>query len=436
MTAAGYAVVMEPTGDPLARAIGLFRESFGREPTHAAYAPGRVNLIGEHTDYNAGLVLPMAIDRGCAAVGAFGEEAGLVRVVSGDVTQTVDGIGGRAAFAARHALDPANFPDHRDGRTRWWHYVAGVLGEHARIVNEAAPPGCSWPQAADIAIASSVPAGSGLSSSAALEVAVEMLVEQISKPGATLHPTLRVRICREAEHRYAHVPCGVMDQTIACLGRAGHALLIDCRAGDGAAEPAAVAIPDGARVVVFDSGVRHALGAGDGEYAKRREACESAARSLGVATLRDATIEMVVEHKATLGDERFRAAKHVVTEIGRTAEAASALGSGDLRRVGELMNGSHASLRDEFRVSCPELDLIAAAAQASPGVFGARITGAGFGGCAVALCDASAAETVRATVSAAFRGRFGRDIASFVTHACDGARVASVTPDTPPRPGL
>jgi galactokinase len=423
-----YAVWMNAIEDPLVRASRLFRESFGREPTHAAVAPGRVNLIGEHTDYNGGLVLPIAIDRACAAVGAFGDEPGMVRLVSGDVMEEVEGVGARAMFAAHHALEPENFAGGGGAGVsrpvRWWSYVAGVIGEHARLVNECPPPGVSWPHASDIAICSSVPSGSGLSSSAALEVAVLMLIEQISKPPMQLHPAARIEVCRAAEHKYARVPCGVMDQTIACLGKAGHAVLIDCKSG----ETEVLAMPGGVSVVVFDSGVRHSLAGG--EYAKRRAACEAAAKGLGVAMLRDATIEDLIERRSALSEEEFKAAKHVILEIGRTQEAAEILRAGagrdGLRRLGVLMNESHFSLKDEFRVSCEELDVLAAAARSFAGVYGARMTGGGFGGCVIALCDAGAAKSAREAVGLAFRTKYGRDCESYVTAAGEGARVVAV----------
>jgi galactokinase len=294
-----------------------------------AVAPGRVNLIGDHTDYQDGLCMPMAIDRA-------------VRVT----------FAGRSDGAVRVRSDAAD-----DGSQRIVDAVIDVLdGTLAGF---------------DATVTSTIPTGAGLSSSAAFEVAVALAAADVA--GIPLEGRALARAAQEAEHRASGVPCGIMDQMACVFGRAGHALLLDCRT----LEVKHVALPEGVAVVVVHSGVARRLD--QSAYAERRAACEAAAARLGVPALRDATIDQVRDDPI---------ARHVVSENGRVLAYADAFRTGDLARAGALMLESHASLRDDFAVSIPELDdLVSALVDA--GAYGARLTGAGFGGCVVALVDAA-----------------------------------------------
>lgn len=418
---------MPPTDTPPAefRAAAALREVFGREPRWHASAPGRVNLIGEHIDYNGGHVLPIAIDRRFHAVAAAGGEAGMIRVVAADVGErwTVS-----AASDLRRAV--GGF-----GKGSWQRYVGGVLALFSESAGESVP-------AIDIALASDVPFGSGLSSSAALCVSLAALLEAVTeKP---FDPLEKARLCQRVEHEFAGVPCGLMDPAVSSLAKAGHALLLDCSRTVPLTRPRVSAFvgtstatdlktgpwhgqlrhipfppPTEAVLLVVNTKVRHSLA--DGEYAKRRAACESAARKLGVSELCRAKIESLAG--AGLTDEEHRCATHAINEEHRTLAAAEALERGDLAHFGRLMNESHASLRDLYGVSCSELDTVAAAAQRSPGVFGGRMTGGGFGGCAIALVKPEAIDAVQQTLTCAFAGAFGRECDVSVVRPSSGARV-------------
>ena len=354
----------------------------------AASAPGRVNLIGEHTDYNDGFVLPMAIERHVTIrVRPRGDRLAVLRTqrdrrpVTLDLSETI----------------------HPVGRS-WSNYVRGVI-EGYRIHGFEIP-------GFDAEISATLPAGAGLSSSAAVEVATATVVEMLSvriKP-----PVEKALLCQRAENEFAGVPCGIMDQFAVTCCRAGHALLLDCRSrvlrhvSFAAAE---------VRVLVIDSGVRHRLV--DGEYARRRAECASAARHLGVASLRDVdgdTWQTLPE------PERSRAA-HVISENERTLAFADAVARGDWPAAGRLMNASHASLSRDYQVSCRELDLIAEIAPSLPGVHGCRMTGGGFGGCAVALVEAADADRVQAEIASRYRAATGIDPRTFVTAAAAGLEV-------------
>lgn len=283
-------------------------------------------------------------------------------------------------------------------------YVAGVVAGY-----EARRPLPAF----DLALATSVPIGAGLSSSASLEVAVATLIESMTS--TALDPLDKARLCQRAEHEWAGVPCGIMDQLVSVLGREGHALLIDCRSLDVTHVP----MPPDAAVVVADTGVRHELAAG--EYAKRRAACASAAAKLGLASLRDASPGMADDPR--LGDEERRCVRHVTTENGRVIAAVEAMRKGDLPRLGRLMNESHESLRRDYRVSCAELDALVEAARGVEGVFGARMTGGGFGGCAIAWCRHDAMDDISRRLTARYQERFGRACAVFHSAPSAGARA-------------
>jgi len=371
-----------------------FAARFGRPPQHLVRAPGRVNLVGEHTDYNDGFVLPIAIDRQIAAAVAIREDRTL-RLASMEADE-------QAAVALDEPIET--------GSPAWANYcrgvAAGLLDAGVELVG------------ADVLFHSDVPLGAGLSSSAALEVCTAMaLLAAAGKTGAVA-PYDLARLCQTAEHVYAGAPCGIMDQAISVMGRAGRALLLDCR--DGSTE----LIPfDDPRMVllVADTQVKHAIA--DGGYAARRTQCESAAAKLHLPSLRDADAGMVADAAETgkLDEKETMRARHVVGEIARTLAAVEALKGGDYRRFGELMYGSHASLRDDYEVSCPELDAIVELARPLGGVCGARMTGGGFGGSAIILAQAERAEEISQAVAAGFAERFGRACPIFATRAEAGA---------------
>ena len=329
-------------------------------------APGRVNLMGDHTDYNEGFVLPMAIDLECV-VESTPREDGQVLARSTDLPED-------DAFDA---------------------YVAGVVAALAE--RGRAPVGI------DAVVSSRVPAGSGLSSSAALEVSLALAL--CDAGGLVLGPRELARACQAAEQRATGVPSGVMDQLASAAGRAGCALLIDCRS----LEWDEVQLPEELEVLVVHSGVPRTL-AGSA-YAERRAECERFARALGVASLRDVTRGQAQGHAR---------ARHVVSENERVHETAEALRAAELERVGQLFSESHTSLRDDYEVSTPELDALVAALEAA-GALGARLTGAGFGGAVVAACRRGLASEVAATATARYRSATGREPKTWLVQAVDGA---------------
>ncbi len=344
-------------------------------------APGRVNLIGDHTDYNEGFVLPIAVDRE-TVLRARPSGDGSVRLRSADAA-------GAVSLPADGSAEP------RSVEPSWGRYAAGVL----RVLADRGRPAAGI----DAEISSTLPVGAGLSSSAALEVALALAL--CDAAGFELEPLDLALVCREAEQVATGVPCGIMDQLCSVAGRGGCALRIDCRS----LSVDYVPLPPQLAVLVLHSGISRAL-AGS-EYAGRRSECEAAAARLGLRSLRDASPEQVA------GDPR---ARHVVSENERVLAAARALGSGDLAGLGRLMSESHASLRDDFDVSTPELDALAAALEES-GAFGARLTGAGFGGCVVAIADRVDAACIAREASERYAAELGLEGMQLVCRAVDGA---------------
>lgn len=388
-------------------AVAAYSRCFGGTPSHAALAPGRVNLIGEHTDYSEGLVLPMAIDRGCNCVGRVASvpsPAGSAKIrIWSENEQSL------------HTFDANSIGPGAAWRGRGWSaYAAGVI---ASIRDLAARPLPSL----DIAVAGDVPLGAGLSSSAAFEVSLAAIISELC--GLDLDPTALARVARAAERGYAGVPCGIMDQLVSAVARQNHALLIDCR--DEQTTPISLGTLGDARVLVIDSTVKHALVSG--EYKRRADGCAEAARILGVRSLRDASLALIASHTEALGDELTRYARHVVTENARVAAFVTALAARDRAALGPLMLGSHASLRDDFRVSCPELDTIVEAAldgsSGTGGVLGCRMTGGGFGGSAVALVEPHAIDACIERVERTTKDRFGIAPRSFIVTPSEGARA-------------
>jgi len=358
-----------------------FRQHFGRAPEGLWQAPGRVNLIGEHTDYNAGLALPFAIDRQ-VVVAAARREDGRLRCSS------AEGVG--EVQAERGPL----FPSVDWG---WGAYPLGVVWAFREAGVDAG--------GFDLAVSSTVPVGRGLSSSAALTAAVALAVNELAGAGADR--AALAALCHRAESEFVGVPAGMLDQLAVLGGRAGHALLVDF--DDLATTPIPLALGP---LVVVDSGVPRWVGAT--AYAERRRQCEQAASILGVADLRRADLDAV---EGRLDGVLRARARHVVTENSRVLEAVARLRMG--RRIGDLLWASHASLRDDYQVSCPELDAIVEAA-AEAGADGARLTGAGFGGCAVVVgvSAAAVADAVGRRWSMAFRGRTLPTV--FTVAAADG----------------
>jgi galactokinase len=371
-----------------------FRERFQRQPELFS-APGRVNLIGEHTDYNDGLVLPMAI----------GERT---RVAAAPRTDRVV----RAYSQALRKDRSFSLDEPFARRGKWLDYVEGV----ARVLIERGVP----VSGADLYISSDIPPGAGLSSSAALELAVGLAF--CSLAGASLAPRELAAAGQRAEHDYVGAKTGIMDQLICALGKRGHALLIDCRS----LEVTDVAIPAmEASFVVCDTRVRHELASS--EYNVRRAQCEEAVALLAragfdVKSLRDVSVQRLDEALKLLPNVLGRRVRHVVRENARTSAAVDALSRSHLVGLGRLLSGSHASLRDDYEVSCAELDHVVAVALAQKGVLGARMTGGGFGGSALLLVRNAAVERVCDAVRASFREKFKTEPELSVKEPGDGMR--------------
>ncbi|MFI5833864.1 galactokinase [Micromonospora sp. NPDC051300] len=365
------------SGDVADRATAGFRQRYAAEPAGRWAAPGRVNLIGEHTDYNDGFVLPFALPLRTVVAAAPGPE-GRWTVVSELDDEPVE-------FDAAAADEPGRV----DG---WAAYVAGVVWA-LRAAGLDVP-------GARLAIASDVPVGSGLSSSAAIEAAVLAALVDL---GDLDLPTDRwPRLAQRAENDYVGAPTGIMDQSAVVRGRAGHALFLDCRSEEVEQIPFDLDAA-GLAVLVVDSRAPHRHA--DGEYAARRESCERAAAALGVTALRDVSTADLDAALARLDDdETRRRVRHVVTENQRVLDTVALLRADRARDAGPLLTASHASMRDDFEITVPEIDTAVEAALAA-GAYGARMTGGGFGGCVLALVDADAADTVAAAVTAAYAER-------------------------------
>jgi len=368
-----------------------FSELYGREATGVVRAPGRVNLIGEHTDYNDGFVLPIAIDRYTLAAFAPAD--------------------GRAVNLAsvQQESDPASFDldaDIAKGSPQWANYPKGVA---AGLVEKGVEL-----TAMDILFDSDVPIGGGLSSSASLEVSAALAM--LAAAGREIDDYELALICQKAEHEFAGTPCGIMDQAISIMAQPGRALLLDCR--DGSSRHIPFDNPD-LLLLVADTKVKHDLT--DGGYSARRDQCYSAAAKLGVKMLRDADADMVSAAADQLSDKELTRARHVVSEIDRTLRAVEAMEAGDYAAFGQLMYASHASLRDDYEVSCEELDDIVREAAWLEGVYGARMTGGGFGGCAIILADADRADSIAEAVTENYTAKFAHPCVIFPTRAAAGA---------------
>ena len=367
-----------------------FEEQFGSHATFVVRAPGRVNIIGEHTDYNDGFVLPMAIDR-AVWMALRSRDDGRVFVRSLEQAQPTD-----------FALD--NIQHTAEG---WSEYVKGM----AAMLQEAGYDLEGW----EGVLSSDVPVGSGLSSSAALEMGVGCAFAAVSD--FPFDGVEMARLGQKTENEWVGANTGIMDQMISANGQEGYALLIDCR--DLSTQP--IPLPEGAAVVIMDTMTRHSHT--ESGYNERRASCEKAADYFDVSHLRDVRFEQLQDAESELDEVTYRRARHVITENQRVMDAVQAMKAGDAATLGALMNASHASLRDDFEVTNEALDIMAGVAQAQPGCYGARMTGGGFGGCAVALVQADMAEEVATAVAREYEAATDLNPKIYVTSATGGTAV-------------
>ena len=387
------------------KAKALFDEQFNHKPTVIAVAPGRVNLIGEHTDYNDGFVLPMAIERRTVMVAGV-NHSHRCRVVAADMDAQ------QSTFMIEELAS---------GKTGWANYIKGVV---AQFLKHGQPmPGF------DAVVISDVPMGGGLSSSAALEVATATTIERLL--GITVDPTRKALWCQAAEHEFAGMPCGIMDQFISVMGKADHALLIDCRSH----ETRQVKLDDpNTTILITNSNVKHELTGS--EYPTRRKQCEQATAALAehfgdsIEALRDADIKQLDMLRSQLDETIYRRARHVIGENERTLLAADHFEAQNYTNAGKLMYESHDSLRDDYEVSCPELDTLVTLAKSVDGVYGSRMTGGGFGGCTVTLVKTQAVRALIEHLKAEYPKAHGLEPTCFTSRPADGARGGEIGHET------
>ncbi|MFC7810095.1 galactokinase [Streptomyces olivaceus] len=383
-------------GEAVAETVGeRFRELYGAEPEGVWAAPGRVNLIGEHTDYNDGFVMPFALPH-TAVAAVSRRDDGILRLHSADIA---------AGPVELRVADLAPGAD-----KAWTAYPSGVVWALREAGHELT--------GADVHLASTVPSGAGLSSSAALEVVVALALNDLYSLG--LRGWQLARLCQRAENVYVGAPVGIMDQTASACCEAGHALFLDTRDLSQRQIPFDLAA-EGMRLLVVDTRVKHSHS--EGEYGKRRAGCEKGAALLGVDALRDVPYAGLDAALERLGDEEEirRLVRHIVTENERVERVVSLLESGDTRAIGPVLVEGHASLRDDFRISCPELDLVVDTALAA-GALGARMTGGGFGGSAIVLVEAADVEPVTRAVRDAFAAAGFKTPRTFEAVPSAGAR--------------
>jgi galactokinase len=371
----------------------VFEQEFHAHPK-VFRAPGRVNLIGEHTDYNDGFVLPSAIGfYAHVAIAPRADDKLLLR---------------STAYNGQFEFHVARLPEQK--QDAWCDYVLGV----AHQLKRAGIP----LSGANLMLRSEVPVGSGLSSSAALEVACALALQSLS--GKTLPLKQIAKLCQSAENEFVGAHVGIMDQFVSCFGKEGHAVLIDCRSLDFKLVP----IPPTVDFVICNTMVKHELSGG--EYNERRAQCEEGVRILskfypGMKALRDVSVEQLTEHQSDLPAIVYRRCLHVVQENARTLDAVKCFASGDLATVGELMRASHESLRDLYEVSCAELDAMVESAQGLPGFIGGRMTGGGFGGCTINLVERVSSQDFAKEVASRYKAKTGISPDVFVCSAANGA---------------
>ena len=378
-----------------------FQARFGSAAT-IYRAPGRVNLIGEHTDYNDGFVLPAAIEFYCWVAAAPRTDRRLV-IHSENFNETIEAnLDSIAAGSKGH----------------WGNYPLGV----AQALQEAR----KRLRGANVLICGEVPLGAGLSSSAAIEVAIGFAL--LDQSGLAIDRMQLARLCQKGENEFVGARVGIMDQFISCHGRAGHALLLDCRS----LEYKLAKLPPGIQLVICNTMVKHEVSSS--EYNVRRAECEEGVRKLqqvlpGIRALRDVTIAQLEEHRGLLPPKIFSRCHHVVTENDRVQGAARAFESGDIPALGPLLRESHRSLREEYEVSCRELDAMVEIASAQRGVIGARMTGGGFGGCTINLVESAVVEALKRSIAAEYYLRTGLTPEIYVSPSSDGVQQVEALPD-------
>jgi galactokinase len=380
--------------------LDTFAARFGSQPEVIVRSPGRVNLIGEHTDYNEGFVMPVATEQG------FWVAAG--RRGNGQLAARSEDLGQEGTWDLAEAVPPH--------KGLWSSYVRGVA---AVLRGEGYPIGGT-----NLLISGDLPVGSGLSSSAALEVGVAIALLTANDDDTRVGDRVNLaHLCRKAEHEYAGVPCGIMDQYACLMGQEDRAILLDCRSITHEMIP----MPADWRIVILDTQVRHSLASG--EYALRQKDCrravEQAGKALGrsLRSLRDLDEATLRDVAGRLDEVALKRARHVATEDARVVAAGEAFRKGDGPRAGQLMYASHTSLRDDYQVSCRELDLLVDIATKVEGVYGARMTGGGFGGCAVAIATEAGAERLLAAVARHYNASEPKAARVILTGASDGAKV-------------
>lgn len=381
---------------PQQQAKQLFNEKFHRTSTLNVYAPGRVNIIGEHTDYNDGFVMPCAINYGTAISGDKRDD-GIFHVYAADLDQWDE-------FSVLQDIVPA--------QEKWTGYVRGVV----KFIQQRCP---EFQQGADLVICGNVPLSAGLSSSASLEVAVGKFCQQLGNLPLT-HTEIAL-IGQQAENQFVGANCGNMDQLISALGQADHLLMIDCRSLETTPTP----VPPDVAVMIVNSHVKHDLV--NGEYNTRRQQCESAAAFFGVKALRDVSLDTFKKREqelTALDAEIAKRARHVISENERVLQAVTALQQGDLNRLGELMYQSHQSMRDDFEITVPEIDYLVELAEVAIGNSGgARMTGGGFGGCIVAVAPIEKVEAVRQIIADNYEKTTGLKEDFYVCTASQGVSL-------------
>ncbi|MFZ0640412.1 MAG: galactokinase [Candidatus Acidiferrales bacterium] len=385
-----------------------FKSRFGDWP-QIYRAPGRVNLIGDHTDYNDGFVLPAAIGFYCWI--AISRRSDNTFVISSENMQET---------VTAHAENLS-----RDAFAKWSRYPLGVIQQ---LTNSGYPLG-----GANIYISSEVPMGAGLSSSAAIEVASAYAL--LGLFGYEIEPLRVALLCQQAENNFVGARCGIMDQFVSCHGQARHALFLDCRS----LEYRGIRIPDRIRLIICNTMVQRDLGSKDSQYNARRAECEEGVRRLAevlpnVRALRDVTLADLEKYRDRLTSIVYKRCRHVITENERVRQMASALKSNNTELIGKLMEASHRSLRDDYEVSCPGLDLMVSLAMQQEGVYGARMTGAGFGGCTVNIVDADFAAQFQNRVGAAYFAETGRRPEIYICEASECAGRVLVGSETSNKP--
>ena len=377
----------------------LFYKHFGNDGAITlGQAPGRVNLIGEHTDYNDGFVFPMAID---------------YQVIMAARPRVDDRVSIYAADFDQKVEFSLNQPITYDSINRWSNYLRGVFVVFQEIGLKLT--------GVDIAFQGNVPQGAGLSSSAALEVVTAIILQKLS--GFNKTPSELALLCQRAENRFVGMNCGIMDQFISMMGVADHALFLDCRSLEYRQVPLELG---NYRIVICQSGVKHSLV--ESEYNQRRRECEQGVSILttkfsGIKTLRDATLEQLEAYHTEMPSVIYQRCRHVITENNRVLDSVKALMNGDLVLFGHLMNASHDSLRDDYQVSCREIDLLVDLARNIPGVLGARITGGGFGGCTVNLVPDNVCSDFSKQITDAYYQETGIEAQFFISTAAIGAQI-------------